>query len=149
VFGSRVQQNRTFYLSVNFYKISNIRPRLKCTIYHYSSEHPLCLSSLPHTEQGTSEERGAQEPLDQLQQTPSPYPYLTRPTVSLSSPYPSPFPADSVFALRMQSMTTGAREQEGAHAVLCGEERETVEKGSAGTRRVFCGDGCGGCWRAK
>jgi hypothetical protein len=85
--------------------------------------------------------------LDQLQQTPSPYPYLARPTVSLSSPYPSPFPADSVFALRMQSMTAGAREQPRAHAVLCGEERETVEKGSAGTRRVFCGDGC--CWRAK
>jgi hypothetical protein len=86
---------------------------------------------------------------DQLEQTPSPYPYLARPTVSLSSPYPSPFPADSVFALRMQSMTAGAREQEVAHAVLCGEERETVEKGSAGTRRLFCGDGCGGCWRAK
>lgn len=86
---------------------------------------------------------------DQLQQTPSPYPYLARPTVSLSSPYPSPFPADSIFALCMQSMTAGAREQPRAHAVLCGEERETVEKGSAGTRRVFCGDGCGSCWRAK
>jgi hypothetical protein len=89
------------------------------------------------------------EKLDQLQQTSSPYPYLARPTVSHSSPYPSPFPADSVFALRMQSMTAGPREQPRAHAVLCGEERETVEKGSASTRRVFCGDGCGGCWRAK
>ena len=30
----------------------------------------------------------------------------------------------------MQSMTAGAREQEVAHAVFCGEERETVEKES-------------------
>jgi hypothetical protein len=37
----------------------------------------------------------------------------------------------------MQSMTPGAREQPRAHAVSCGEERESVEKGSAGTGRVF------------
>jgi hypothetical protein len=36
-------------------------------------------------------------PKDQLQQTP--YPYLARPTVSLSSPYPSPFPADSLLSV--------------------------------------------------
>jgi hypothetical protein len=47
------------------------------------------------------------------------------------------FPADSVFTLRMQSMTAGSHEQPRAHAVLCGEERENVEKGSAGTRRAF------------
>jgi hypothetical protein len=65
------------------------------------------------------------------------YPYLARPTVYNETPYPSPFSADSVFALRMQSMTAGAREQPRAHAVLCGEERKIVEKGSAGTRRAF------------
>jgi hypothetical protein len=75
--------------------------------------------------------------LDQLQQTLSLYPYLARPTVYNETPYPSPFSADSVFALRMQSMTAGAREQPRAHAVLCGEERKIVEKGSAGTRRAF------------
>jgi hypothetical protein len=37
----------------------------------------------------------------------------------------------------MQSMTPGAREQPRAHAVSCGEERESVEKGNAGTGRAF------------
>jgi hypothetical protein len=75
--------------------------------------------------------------LDQLQQTPSPYPYSARPTVYNETVHPSPFPADSVFALRMQTVTAGSREHPRAHAVLCGEERENVEKGSAGTRRAF------------
>jgi hypothetical protein len=46
-------------------------------------------------------------------------------------------------------MTPGPRQQARAHAESCGEERESVEMGSAGTRRPFCGEGCRVCWSAQ
>jgi hypothetical protein len=46
-------------------------------------------------------------------------------------------------------MTPGPRQQARAHAESCGEERKSVEMGSAGTRRPFCGEGCGVCWSAQ
>jgi hypothetical protein len=75
--------------------------------------------------------------LDQLQRSVAADPYARERQTTIRSCAVARFPVDSVFTLRMQSMTAGSREQPRAHAVLCGEERENVEKGSAGTRRAF------------
>jgi hypothetical protein len=58
-------------------------------------------------------------------------------SVSSNTPHPTPHAVYDTWGPQAR-----------AHAESCGEERESVEMGSAGTRRPFCGEGCGACWSA-